>query len=89
VVNATLFHNALLSLLQSETSDGEEVMAEKKDTSGAPQHECLAPNDEGAAPGGPSTVNDPGTSEPATPARGKSCLRFLLEIIKSEKAKCL
>ena len=64
-------------------------MAEKKDTSGAPQHKCLAPNDEGSAPGGPSIAKDSGTSEPATPPPGKSCLRFLLEIIKNEKAKCL
>jgi hypothetical protein len=83
-------------------------MAEKKDTSGAPLHECLAPNDEGAAPGGPSTPPSPsarpepvagtGTGQPAASVSNvnesertvkRSCLRFLLEIIKNEKAKCL
>jgi len=63
-------------------------MSEKKDPSGAPQHECLAPNDEGAAPGGPST-GDESTAAPL--AAKKFCLKFLLEIIKNhtEKAKCL
>ena len=93
-------------------------MAEKKDTSGAPQHVSLAPNDEGAAPGGPSTdvpsvkaatptpplsdrpetvegtaesqpaVSVPNGGEAVSTAR-KTCLRFLLEIIKNERAKCL
>jgi hypothetical protein len=63
-------------------------MAEKKDTSGAPQHECLAPNDEGAAPGGPSNRDE---SAAATPVVRRSCLKFLLEVIKNhtEKTKCL
>jgi hypothetical protein len=63
-------------------------MSEKKDSSGAPQHECLAPTTAGAAPGGPSIVDE---SAAAAPPAKKSCLKFLLEIIKShtEKAKCL
>jgi hypothetical protein len=63
-------------------------MSEKKDPSGAPQHKSLAPTTAGAAPGGPST-GDESAAAPSTAK--KSCLKFLLEVIKNhtEKAKCL
>jgi hypothetical protein len=93
VVDAALFiamrfEAMLLNFQVSEVAgcwDGEEVMLEKKETSGAPRNASLPPEIAGAAPGGPSTSAQPSTTSSASPAAGHSCLRYLIEIIKKRK----
>jgi hypothetical protein len=69
----------------AERLDGEEVMLEKKETSGAPRNPSLPPEIATAAPGGPSHSQEQSTSPSGTPVTGRSCLRLLIEIIKKRK----